>query len=203
MASSNRGIAILALVVGCTGIVALVSLVAFFAVGGPFGFINDVGNAALGVLAGTLAATWFLATTEPAARLRTTTALALVGGAAAVVGSVLVIYDITGYFLAGLVSASGFALIGTWVIAANLAGGAPLSITLTRRHSILGLFAGSVMLVGLVNVPGVVMGIDDQVTAPLWLLAAGPCWGGTYLLLPIWCFGLLGRRRDTRAGMPS
>lgn len=203
MASSNRGIAILALVVGCTGIVALVSLVAFFAVGGPFGFINDVGNAALGVLAGTLAATWLRATTEPAARLRTTTALALVGGAAAVVGSVLVIYDITGYFLAGLVSASGFALIGTWVIAANLAGGAPLSITLTRRHSILGLFAGSVMLVGLVNVPGVMMGIDDQVTAPLWLLAAGPCWGGTYLLLPIWCFGLLGRRRDTRAGMPS
>lgn len=203
MASSNRGIAILALVVGCTGIVALVSLVAFFAVGGPFGFINDVGNAALGVLAGTLAATWLRATTEPAARLRTTTALALVGGAAAVVGSVLVIYDITGYFLAGLVSASGFALIGTWVIAANLAGGAPLSITLTRRHSILGLFAGSVMLVGLVNVPGVVMSIDDQGTAPLWLLAAGPCWGGTYLLLPIWCFGLLGRRRDTRAGMPS
>ena len=203
MASSNRGIAILALVVGCTGIVALVSLVAFFAVGGPFGLINDVGNAALGVLAGTLAATWLRATTEPAARLRTTTALALVGGAAAVVGSVLVIYDITGYFLAGLVSASGFALIGTWVIAANLAGGAPLSITLTRRHSILGLFAGSVMLVGLVNVPGVVMGIDDQGTAPLWLLAAGPCWGGTYLLLPIWCFGLLGRRRDTRAGMPS
>lgn len=200
MASSNRGIAILALVVGCTGIVALVSLVAFFAVGGPFGLINDVGNAALGVLAGTLAATWLRATTEPAARLRTTTALALVGGAAAVVGSVLVIYDITGYFLAGLVSASGFALIGTWVIAANLAGGAPLSITLTRRHSILGLFAGSVMLVGLVNVPGVVMGIDDQGTAPLWLLAAGPCWGGTYLLLPIWCFGLLGRCRDTRAG---
>ena len=40
--------------------------------------------------------------------------------------------------------------------------------------------AGSVMPVGFVNVPGIVMGIDDQATAPLWLLAAGPCWAGTY-----------------------
>jgi len=107
-----------------------------------------------------------------------------------VAGSVLVIYDITGYFLAGQVSASGFALIGTWVIAANLSGEAPSTITPSRRQAILGVVAGSVMLVGLVNVPGVVMGIDEQGTAPLWLLAAGPCWAGTHLLMPIWCLRL-------------
>jgi len=186
----KRGLGTLALAVGCVSTAAFVSLIVFFVVGAPFGFINDVSNAVLAVLAGMLAAIWLRAVELPSSRLRVTTVIAFIGVAAGVVGSVLVIYDITGYFLAGLVSASGFALIGTWVIAANLSGGAPSTVTLSRRQALLGIVAGSVMVVGLVNVPGVVMGIDDQGTAPLWLLAAGPCWAGTYLLLPIWCLRL-------------
>jgi hypothetical protein len=42
------------------------------------------------------------------------------------------------------------------------------------------------MALGIVNVPGILQGMDDQDTAPTWLLAAGVCWAGTYLLLPIW-----------------
>lgn len=186
--------------VGWVGIVALVSLIAFFIGGGPFGLINDVSNAALAVLAGTLAATWLRSATRPSASLRVATALALVGAAAAVVGSTLVIFDITGYFLEGLVSASGFALVGTWLIAANLSVGKPPGISPSRPQTILGIVAGAVMAVGLVNVPGIVMCIDDQATAPLWLLAAGPCWGGTNLLMPTWCLRL---RRSSLAPRPN
>lgn len=172
--------------VGWVGILALVSLIVFFIVSGPFGFINDVSNAALAALAGTLAVTWLRFAERPSPSLRVTTALALVGVAAAVVGSTLIIFDITGYFLAGLVSATGFALVGIWLIAANLSAEKPPGISPSRPQTILGAVAGSVMAVGLVNVPGIAMGIDNQATAPLWLLAAGPCWAGTYLLMPIW-----------------
>ena len=140
--------------VGWVGIVALVSLIVFFIVGGPFSFINDVSNAALAVLAGTLAVTWLRSAERPSPSLRVATALALLGVAAAGVGSTLIIYDITGYFLAGLVSASGFALVGTWLIAANLSAGKPPGVSSSRRQTILGVVAGSVMAVGFVNVPG-------------------------------------------------
>jgi hypothetical protein len=181
-----RRIGSLAAMVGWVGLVALVSLIVFFIVGGPFGLINDVSNAALAALTGTLAVTWLRSAERPRPSLRVTTALALVGVAAAAVGSTLIIFDITGYFLAGLVSASGFALLGTWLIAANLSTGKPPGISPSRPQTILGIAAGSVMAVGFVNVPGIAMGIDEQATAPFWLLAAGPCWAGTYLLMPVW-----------------
>jgi hypothetical protein len=182
--------------VGWVGILALASLIVFFLAGGPFGFINDVSNAVLAALGGTLAAIWLRSTSPSRPVLRVTTALALIGVAAAVIGSTLIIFDITGYFLAGLVSASGFALIGTWLIAANLSAERPPGISRSRPQTILGVVAGSVMAIGLVNVPGIAMGIDDQGAAPLWLLAAGPCWAGTYLLMPIWCLRLHRSARD-------
>ena len=46
------------------------------------------------------------------------------------------------------------------------------------------------MALGLVNLPGIVTGLDDQADAPAWLLAVGVCWAGTYLLMPIWCLRL-------------
>lgn len=185
-----RRIGRLAAMVGSVGIIALVSLIVFFIAGDPFGFINDVSNAALAALAGTLAVIWLRTAKESGLSLRLTTALALVGVTAAVLGSTLIIFDVTGYFLAGLISAAGFALVGIWLIAANLSTAKPPGISPSGRQSILGVVAGSVMAVGLVNVPGIVMGIDDQAAAPLWLLAAGPCWGGTYLLMPMWCLRL-------------
>jgi hypothetical protein len=192
-AADERRIRGLAGMVGCVGMGALVALIAFFVVGGPFGFINDVSNAALAVLAGTLAATWLRSASPPSPWLGVATALALVGVAVAVVGSTLIIFDITGYFLAGLVSAFGFALVGIWLIAANLSAARPPRISPSRAQTILGVVAGSVMAVGLVNVPGIAMGIDSQATAPAWLLASGPCWAGTYLLMPIWCLRVTGR----------
>jgi len=132
----------LAAAVACVGILAFVSLIVFFVVGGPFGFVNDVSNAVLATLAGMLAATWLRATRQRSPRLSLATATALAGTVAAVVGSAMVIFDLTGYFLAGLVSASGFALVGTWLIAANLSArgvmmakvaGDPAAIEMPKR----------------------------------------------------------------------
>ena len=162
----------LAAAVAVVGAVSCVSLGLFFAAGGPFGRVNDVGNGLLGLLCGALALT-----THRSGRLAIT-ALALGGAAGAVLGSYLVMRDITGYFLAGLVSAFGFALIGLWLVVATRSGDLP------GRRS--GQTAGAVMALGMVNLPAVVQGLDDQDSAPAWLLAVGICWAGTYLLLPAW-----------------
>jgi hypothetical protein len=116
----------------------------------------------------------------------TVTTLACLGAGSAVMGSYLVISDTTGYFLAGLVSAFGFALVGVWLVQVCRSDDLP-----ARRS---GLAAGAVMALGLVNLPGVLQGLDDQDSAPTWLLAAGFCWAGTYVLLPLWAL------RFARAG---
>jgi hypothetical protein len=61
--------------VGWVGIVALASLYAFLIVGGPFGFINDVSNAALALLAGMLAVTLLRSAERPSLSLRVAAAL--------------------------------------------------------------------------------------------------------------------------------
>jgi hypothetical protein len=148
------------------------SLILFFIVGGAFGAINDVGNAVLAVQCAVLAQ--LLRRRVPMAA----TAVALAGGVVAVAGTLLVMSNITGYFLAGLVSALGFALIGLWLVALSRTANLPAATS--------ALVAGVVMALGIVNVAGIVAGSDNQDTAPSWLLAAGVCWAGTYLLLPIW-----------------
>jgi len=149
-----------------------ISLIVFLVVGGPFGTINDLGNGTLAALCGSLAFDLY----SPGRTAATTVAVA--GAATSVFGSFLVISETTGYFLAGLVSAFGFALIGLWLIHLSLSEELPASRSAFA--------AGAVMALGIVNVPGILQGMDDQDTAPTWLLAAGVCWAGTYLLLPIW-----------------
>jgi hypothetical protein len=187
---ATRSLDRLALAVGVVGLGAWVSLIVFFAVGGPFGLINDVGNGALAVCSGALATAALRSTPYPRKGLIVATGLAVVGTIVAVLGSVLVILEITGYFLAGLVSGTGFALIGLWLVAVNLAPAAVSALRLPTRLARLGVVAGAVMAIGFLNVPGVVMGLDDMGAAPGWLLAGGAGWTGVYLLLPIWCIWL-------------
>ena len=143
--------------VGCVGIGTCVSLIVFFVVGAPFGFINDVGNAVLAVVAGALAVGLLRLTESRSTTLRIGASLAVVGVAVVVVGSVLVVSDVTGYFLAGLVSATGFALIGTWlVVACRSSTGWPVALSMGRSR--LGVVSGAVMAIGLVNVPGILDG---------------------------------------------
>jgi hypothetical protein len=161
---------------------AVALLIVFFAAGEPFGTLNDVLNALVGVLSAVLAGVW---PARPLGR-----AVALAGGIVMVAGSVLVIFDVTGYFLAGLVSAVGAALIGVWVVMASTGA------------SRLGVVAGVVMLTGLLAVPGVLTRVDDQDAAPWYVVAGQVSWLGTYLLYPIWCLRLTtsGRRGRGRNG---
>jgi hypothetical protein len=108
------------------------------------------------------------------------TTLAIAGAATAVLGSLFIMTDTTGYFFAGLISALGFALIGLWLLVVSRSDDLPAPR--------LALFAGAVMALGLFNIPGIVQRLDDLDAAPIWLLAVGICWAGTYVFLPLWAF---------------
>ncbi len=167
---------------GIVGLTTCACLIVFYAVGGPFGFINDIGNALLGLLSAALA--WLL---PPPSHRFLLFGVAAVGVVLTIVGTVLVVGDITGFYLAGLWSSFGFALIGVWLVGISRLGLARL-----RRAA---LVAGLVMMLGLVGVPGIPMGLDDMDTAPAWTFVAGVSWAGTYLLFPTWSLRLAGRDR--------
>jgi hypothetical protein len=162
----------LAAVLAAVTVMTLVCLIVFFAVGEPWGSLNDAGNALMALLCGAFAVSLYRATSVVA------TSLAVLGAAVGLLGSYLVMTDTTGYFLAGLVSAAGFALIGSWLVVLGRAGGVPASL--------LAQVVGGVMAIGLVNVPGILRGFDDLESVPWWILAAEISWAGTYLLLPLW-----------------
>jgi hypothetical protein len=178
---------------GIVGLTTCACLIAFYAAGEPFGIINDIGNALLGVLSAALA--WLLRTTTSLGTSSPTRrsilfGVAVVGAVLTVVGTVLVVADITGFYLAGLWSSFGFALIGVWLVAISRLG--------LPRLPRAALVAGLVMLLGLVGVPGIVMGLDDMDNAPAWTFVAGLSWAGTYLLFPVWSLRLARQDRTER-----
>jgi hypothetical protein len=166
------------------GFTTCVCLIVFYTAGEPFGVINDIGNTLLGLLS--LALAWLLRPTSGVL-----VSLAGLGAALTVVGTVLVLTGITGFYLAGLWSSSGFGLIGVWLV-----GISRLATPPPRRA---GLVAGLVMMLGLVGVPGIFMGLDTMDTAPVWTFVAGFSWAGTYLLFPAWSLRLA--RKDRAEGI--
>lgn len=185
----DRRIGRLAIAVGVVAFASWASLMVYFVVGGPFGTINDVGNAVIGSLSAVLA--WALrgagAATTRGLRMAAVGA-AVVGAVLTVVGSALVMSETTGWFLAGLVSGVGFAVIGLWLITLNR--GLRGDSRGPRRLATLGVAAGAIMAFGLVAVPGIVMGLDDAETAPAWIWIGNLGWLGTYVLYPIWSIWL-------------
>ncbi|GAA1600859.1 hypothetical protein GCM10009742_56110 [Kribbella karoonensis] len=173
------------------GFATCACLLVFYAVGEPFGVINDLGNALLGALSLWLA--WLLRPpATAAARSPLSDLLLCVAGAGAALtatGTVLVLTGITGFYLAGLWSSLGFALIGAWLVGVGRH---------TPSGGRSGLIAGLVMLLGLVGLPGIVMGLDDLDKAPAWTFVAGVNWAGTYLLFPAWSSRLAREDRPER-----
>jgi hypothetical protein len=181
-----------------TGLVAAGSvacLATYFVVGGPLGSINDVGNAAAGVLSACLA--WRLRRQLPGRTGDLAIGAALVGAAITVVGSVLVVSGTTGFVLAGLVSSVGFAGIGAWLVVLNRSVGK--STGWPRRLRALGITAGSLMALGVVTAPGIPLRIDDMASAPAWVFIGYLGWLGTYLAYPAWALWL-GIRETRLAG---
>ena len=116
-------------------------------------------------------------------------ALALVGAFIAALGAVAAATSAVSWFLAQLYVASGYALIGLWLIIITISGGDALS--LPHRVVSMGWFAGVVMALGLAALPGVLRRTETEQAAP-WLIRnigrAGNL--GSLLLFPMWCLWL-------------
>jgi hypothetical protein len=175
-----------ALATAVVSLLAVLSLIIFFAVGGPFGFINDVANGLIGLLS--LALAWLWVRNRRGGWSTLAIAFASLGAIVMVLGSLLIIVDITGWYLAGLVSSVGSALIGLWLLIANrLHRSAP---ELPRGLILLGVTTGIFMIIGWLALAGVIARIDDPQLAPLYVNAGLLNWMGTYLLYPVWCLWL-------------
>jgi len=181
----GRDMGQLAIAVGVVAAGSAVCLATFYAVRGPFGTINDIGNAATGVLSGLLA--WRLRG-QLSGSSGAVVGSALVGAAIAVVGSALVVSGTTGFFLAGLVSGVGFAGIGVWLVALNRSAFAVAAWP--ARIRALGVAAGVLMAFGVLSVPGIVLRLDDMATAPGWVWLGFVGWFGTFVVYPAWAIWL-------------
>lgn len=191
-----RDTARLATTVGGIAIGSAACLGAFFAVGGPFGSINDIGNATVGVLSATLA--WRLRRHIPGRAGHLAVGGAALGAAITVVGSALVVSGSTGWFLAGLVSSVGFAGIGACLVVLNRSS-AGADAWPPRLRS-LGVLAGGLMALGVVAVPGILLRLDDVATAPGWVWIALLGWLGIFPVYPAWAvwLGIIESRRARR-----
>jgi hypothetical protein len=199
-AAYDRGTGRLAVAVGVVAAGSAICLATYFMARGPFGTINDIGNATTGVLSAALA--WRLRRYGLGLAGDVTVAAATVGAAITVVGSALVISGRTGFLLAGLVSSVGFAGIGTWLVWTNRRTSQVLGWP--RGLRLLGVLGGAVMALGVVVVPGILLRIDDMETAPWWVWLGFVGWLGIYVLYPAWAIrvGLVEARRgrQTRSG---
>lgn len=171
----------IAIVICATVVASVVSLVIFFTVGDPFGTINDVLNAGIGVGSALLAL-------KLRPRAGSAVVLAVTGAGVVAVGSALVISSTTGFFVAGHVSSVGFALIGIWLVVVNRSLAA--SGSLPSRLTTVGTIIGGLMALGLLTAPGIVAGIDSMETAPAWIWVGYIGWLGLYVLYPAWALRL-------------
>jgi hypothetical protein len=186
----------LVIAVGVVAIGSAACLATFFAAGGPFGTINDIGNATTGVLSAVVA--WRMRSRISGRRRDVAVGAALAGAAVTVIGSALVVSGTTGYFLAGLVTSLGFAGIGAWLVALNR--GAPQETAWPARLRSLGVIGGALMALGVVAVPGIALRLDDMATAPGWVWIALLGWLGIYVIYPAWALlaGTVETRRSDR-----
>jgi hypothetical protein len=188
----------LGLAIGVVAAGSAICLATYFVARGPFGTINDLGNATTGILSGWLA--WRLRRQIASRAADVAVGAAIVGAAITVVGSALVVSGSTGFLFAGLVSSVGFAAIGSWLVVLNRSAGGAAAWPPGLRS--LGIVAGSLMAVGVVTAPGIILGLDDIGTAPAWVWIGFLGWLGTYVVYPAWALwmgvveaGLAGRAR--------
>ncbi len=168
---------------------ALVFITLFFAIGQPFGSLNDVSIGLGAVLSAALAWRFYPThrTYAPRASMFGLIA-ACIGVVFTVVGMVFVISGITGYVLSGWYTEVGYALIGLWLLL--LCDSARRAQWLPRGEAIFGMVIGVLLLVGFLAIPGILAAVDsmDQL---IWYLATSQIsFLGIFILFPAWCFRL-------------
>jgi hypothetical protein len=178
-----------AVATGVAGLLALAFIALFFAVGQPFGTLDDgcIGLAA--ILSGGLA--WMLSPqyrSQSPLLSQVALVIAVVGALVVAAGSVLVIFGITGWFLAGVFMGAGNALIGLWLL--GLSYSALSSTPWSHGLVVAGIVIGVVMALGLMAVPGMFRGTDAWDFAPRHVKYVGLAGAvGWLVLYPVWCFG--------------
>ncbi len=192
--TSSIAIGRTALALAVVATFGLVSITLFYTVsggnGGPFGTINDICVALGGLLSGVLAWQLFPPHHQRAPHLsRLALASGLLGACLAPIGSGMAIFDVTGWFLAGLVTTFGYAFIGLWLLTLNYSAlGWP---EFPRRLALFGMVAGGVAAIGFLAGPGIIAGIDAPESAQWFILTALYIGGlGWNFLYTIWCFWL-------------
>ena len=187
----------LALATGVVAAGSAVCLATYFAVQGPFGTINDLANAGIGLLSACLA--WRLRRELSGRPANLAVGAALAGAALTVTGSSLVVSGTTGFFFASLISSVGFAAIGAWLLALNSSDRAT---TWPRGLRTLGLAAGGLMALGVAVAPGIPLGLDDMGAAPNWVWIGFLGWLGTFVAYPVWAIwlGTVETRGTSQAG---
>jgi hypothetical protein len=156
---------------------------------GDFGLLNDVCNGVEAILSAVLA--WALYPVYRAQSARSsglTLIAARVGALIATIGSALIIFDFTGWYLAGLYTMFGYALVGVWLFGLNYAG--LQSYWWPRRLAQLGLLTAICMALGFLAGPGILAGVDDTDAAP-WFVNIGLLGSlGWMFVYPCWCLWL-------------
>jgi hypothetical protein len=187
--SPSRNLGWLAIATGGVILIGDVSLMLFFTIGSFFGTFNDLCVAFAAILSGLLSLILYPANRAYSPRLsQLLLTAALVGALVASIGSAFVIFDVTGYFLAGLMNFFGYGLVGLWLLGLNYS--VPRRNGWPRRLVQFGLVSGASMSVGLLTGPGIVGRIDNPELAPWFVYVAPVASLGWLLLYPIWSIWL-------------
>jgi hypothetical protein len=185
----SRPIGWLAITIGAVTLLGIASIILFFIVGGVFGLLNDVCNGVEAILSAALAWVLYPWLRAHAPQLSLfALIIATVGALIAVIGSALIILDVTGWYLAGLYTMFGYALVGVWLF--NLNRAALHSFAWPRRLAHLGLLVAVCMAIGCLAGPGILGGVDAMDVAP-WFVNLGLLGSlGWMFLYPYWCIWL-------------
>jgi len=173
---------------GGTIILAAILLAIFFTVGEPFGTLNDIFNGISGILCSVLA--WMLYSqhhTKSLLMSQIALTLAVIGAFVVVLGTILVVFKITGWVLAGWYTTAGYALIGIWL--AMFCYSMLNNTALPHQLTMFGLITGLVMAVGLVALLGILNKVDTMEALPVYLNISYVGYLGD-ILFPIWSIWL-------------
>ena len=186
----SRTLGWVAIALGGLTLIGVVSLILFFTVGAFFGTLSDLCIALEAILSALLAWMFYPAHRTYSPRLsQILLTAALVGALVAFIGSAFVIFEVTGWFLAGLMNFFGYALVGLWLLGLNYYF-AQRRNRWPRRLVRFGLVSGAIMALGLLTGPGIVGRVDDPELAPWFVSGAQVASLGWLLLYPIWSIWL-------------
>lgn len=180
----------IAILTGIAVILAVILITLMYTTfNGVFGTWNDALNGIVAILSAILAWKLYAAHHAKSPMMsQIALGLAMVGTIVMVIGSVLILFNFTGWVHAGLYTGVGSALIGLWVAVFSYS---MLNDDLLPNNLVkFGMITGIIMAFGLFTLPGILAGIDSLEIVPWYLKATTVAGLGIYVTYPIWCIWL-------------